>query len=332
MIDYVALQSEIKIPDKTLKNMLWQTAKTDEGDSFFWYSHRGVKIRYYPYTTRLTIKGKLITLLQNTQVLNVDDIYGKDIDRFIDDINVQINKLFPTPILDIRDFTVTRIDYCFNVKTEHVSTYIGFLNKAFSLLASDVRKNYTLEKQLDGSVYIKTASDYENNTRKNYVLNFYNKTNRLVYQAEKGENITDTDFLHAENIFRLEVQCGYEMIKHICKKFGIEKRFGDFFHYTIALYAIDTVYHRIFRADKTLDYFTYEKAKNMVSGKKARAALYTLATNHSIAGKEYAYGRDQIKALGIYPYCLLPKSRTLAALENPLKLIRSKLTDLSVFF
>ena len=330
MIDYVALQSEIKIPNKMLKNMLWQTAETDDGNTFFWYTFRGVKIRYYPHTTKLTIKGKLITLLYDTQVLNVDDIYGKDLDHFIDDINDHLNRLFTTPILDIRDFVVTRIDYCFNVKTEHVCTYIAFLNKAFSLLGSDLRKNYTLEKQLDGSVYIKTASDYKNNSHKNYVLNFYEKTCRLLYQTDRGENISNEDFVHAEDVFRLEVQCGYEMIQYICKKYGIEKIFSDLFDYRIALYAIDTVYRRIFHADETQDYFTYKAAKKNVSSSKAKDALYILATNHAISGKEYAYSREQIKVHDIYPYCLLPKSRTLSTLENPLKLIRSKLTDLSV--
>jgi hypothetical protein len=268
-------------------------------------------------------------LLFDTQVLNFDDIYGLDTEAFINDINEYLNKLFTTPIIDIRSFHVTRIDYCFNVHTERVDTYIEFFNKAFKMINSSVRKNYTLEKDLSGSAYIKTASDYKNNSLKNYTLNFYNKSVRLLYLAERDCHVHPEDYDHASNILRLEVQCGPEMVKGICNSNGIHNSFSNLFNDKIAVQAIETVYKRIFKGDRTLDYFTYEKAKNAVKMQSAMDALYSLSTNHRITGKKYDTGRKHIKACGIYPYALLPKNRKLLMLENPIKLIQQKISSMT---
>lgn len=329
MIDYVRLRTNITIPAKQFKRNTWKKAPLEDGLFYYWYAFRDVHLRYYPHTERFLIDGKILMLLYDTQVLNFDDIYGLDTEAFIDDINEYLNKLFTAPILDIRSFHVTRIDYCFNVHTEHVDTYIDFFNRAFKLINSSVRRNYTLENGLNGSAYIKTASDYKNNTLKNYTLNFYNKADRLAYLEERGCHVHTEDYDHADNILRLEVQCGHEMVKSICKSNSIQNTFGTLFSFQIAVQAIETVYKRIFKGDSTLDYFTYEKAKTTVKMQLAKDALYILATNHSITGKKYDTGRKHIKACGIYPYALLPKNRKLPTLENPLKLIQQKIASLS---
>ena len=73
--------------------------------------------QYYPGTRTLYISGKIILLLADTRVLNLDDVYGIDIERFISDVNNVLNRLFTRVEIDIRDFTLSRIDYCFSVKT-----------------------------------------------------------------------------------------------------------------------------------------------------------------------------------------------------------------------
>ena len=329
MIDYVRLRTNIAISAKQIKRNMWKKASLEDGLFYYWYAFRDVYLRYYPHTEHFLIDGKILMLLYDTQVLNFDDIYRLDTEAFIEDINEYLNKLFTAPIIDIHSFHVTRIDYCFNVTTEHVDSYIDFFNRAFKLINSPTRKNFTLEKGLNGSAYIKTASDYRNNTLKNYTLNFYNKTDRLAYLEERGCHIHAEDYDYANNILRLEVQCGPEMVKSICKSNNIQNTFSILFNYEIAVQAIETVYKRIFRGDATQDYFTYEKAKNTVKTQSAKDSLYILATNHSISGKKYDSGRKNIKACGIYPHALLPKSKTLPVLDNPIKLIKQKIASLS---
>ena len=329
MIDYVRLRTTITIPHTTFKRKTWHKKALQDGTFYYWYSFRDVYLRYYPHTENLLIDGKILMLLYDTQVLNFDDIYGLDTEAFIDDINEYFNKLFTTPIIDIRSFHVTRIDYCFNVHTEHVDTYIDFFNRAFKLINSSMRKNYTLENGLSGSSYIKTASDYKNNSLKNYTLNFYNKADRLSYLENLGCHIHPEDYDHADNILRLEAQCGPEMVKFICKSNNLQNTFCNLFNDKIAVQAIETVYKRIFKGDRTLDYFTYEKAKNTVKMQSARDTLYSLSTNHRITGKKYDTGRKHIKTCGIYPYALLPKSKTLPMLENPIKLIHQKIASMT---
>ena len=329
MIDFLRLRTEITIHHNTFRMEFWHKRNIENGQYYYLHIHRGVKLRYYPHTRNFLIDGKILMLLYDTQVLNFDDIYGLDTEAFIADMNEYLNKLFNRPILDIRNFRVTRIDYCFNVTTEHVNTYIDFFNKAFRNIGATTRINYTLENSLHGSAYIKTKSDYKENTLKNYTLNFYNKADRLEYLFERGLPVHSEDFDHADNILRLEVQCGYERIKEICKTHRIDNNFGNLFNYEIAVQAIETVYKRIFRGDATQDYFTYEKAKNAVKMQSAKHSLYILATNHSISGPPHDNGRKRIKACGIYPHALLPKSKTLTTLENPIKLINQKIESLS---
>ena len=81
MIDYVHLSTDISIRKNTLMRGMWTEAVTTDGQPYCYHSCRGVWLRYYPAKERMTISGKILMLLHDTQVLNVDDIYGADIDR-----------------------------------------------------------------------------------------------------------------------------------------------------------------------------------------------------------------------------------------------------------
>ena len=52
-------------------------------------------------------------------------------DEFLDAVNDRLNDLFMEPVIDLREFVVTRIDYCFNVETPYVQDYLAFLGRAF---------------------------------------------------------------------------------------------------------------------------------------------------------------------------------------------------------
>ena len=176
MIDYVNLNYPKAIPKKYFSLKKWKASITDDGQPYYWHTIRGVRLRYYVESQLFTIKGKIINLLYDTQVQNFDDIYGCQRDLFLNDINTVLNRLFPSPTLDIRNFTVTKIDYCFNVETPHVKVYTDFLQKAFQMSNTGTRIDHTDAQMLTGSVYVKTASDYTVNQNKNYTLNFYDKS------------------------------------------------------------------------------------------------------------------------------------------------------------
>lgn len=330
MIDYVHLSGYVAMSPKALKEMMWTQNRTPDGEVVFYHNTRGVEVRYYPRRKRMTLKGKLMMLIRETQVLNVDDVYGVETEKFLEDINAKLNGLLLRHIIDIRKFHVLRIDYCFNVQTEFVTQYVVFLNQAFARRNRGTRKNYTEEKGIDGSVYIKTRRDYDQDERRNYVLKFYDKTSRLRYQSEHGEKVSEADWEYAKNVLRLEVQCGDHFIASLCKSCAIRPMFGDMFSYSVAFQAVKMIYRRVYGAGETEDFYAYEEAKKCIPGKsvKAKETLRAAATVHAVIGEKYRYGCSVIKDVGIYPYCLLPKTWGLKVLENPLKLIQKKLDDI----
>lgn len=327
MIDYVRLNKVISIHPRSFCQKTWSKRKTEQGGTYYWYSNNGVTISYYFETQRMVIGGKLITLLHNTQVHNFDDIYGGLRDEFLDDINERINRLFVHPQIDIREFTVTRIDYCINVETPYVSDYIEVLKRAFQAVNSGGKVDHTERHGLEGSVYVKNEAEYNANVRKNYTLNVYDKKDRLEFQESHGIHVEEMDFVLAENILRVEVQASHDLINTLCKRFGIGKTFGELFDYRIALYAMETIFERVFRLKAGCDFYTYRAAKQIIPKGAAEKTLFSLATNHSIKGSKYDYGRKRIQQSGVYPYCLLPKKSTVEALPNPLKLVREKIEN-----
>ena len=328
MIDYIKLKYYIEIPTKYFSPLIWQQGKTDDGQFFRWRTVRHVKLRYYEESKLFTISGKIIRYLYDTQVQNVDDVYGARTDLFVEEINDALNRLFPSPILDIRNFIVTRIDYCINLETPYTQTYIEFMDRAFKITNNGTRVNYAEEHDLDGSVYVRTASDYKENSNKNYTLNFYNKAHQLQALMKEGAYISEVDLALAENILRLEVQCGYQMIRRLTQKFCIGNTFGELFDFRIAYEAIQSAYVLVLKGTEDADYYTYAEAKKQLKGKRKAQDVILVAASHRIMGSKYAYGRNQAKAAGVYPHCFLPKSKTLIHLDNPLKLLRDKLTKI----
>lgn len=324
MIDYVSMNKIMPISKRTFKPTKWHREVAGEGD-YYWYRFRGVTIRYYFETQRLLIMGKLITLLHDTQVQNFDDIYGGETDLFLDELNDFINGLFTQRIVDVREFSVTRIDYCFNVETSFVKDYLAFLRQAFQMVSTGAKTDFAAKNGVDGSVYIKNSSEYAKNSRYNYTLNVYDKLDRLHYQQEKGQNISAADLALAENTLRIEVQASHNLIKSVCRHFGMEKTFVNLFNYPVAVYTIESVLKRVYRMDKTMDFYTYQEAKKKVKvGSAAAEALYALATNHRVNGEKYIYKCKQVAKVGIYPYCLLRKESAESILKNPITLIHEK--------
>ena len=330
MIDYVNLNYPIIISNKQFSSRKWKAGQTDDGQPYYWHTIRGVKLKYYTESQLFTIKGKIINLLHDTQVQNFDDIYGARRDLFIDEVNTVLNRLFPSPMIDIRNFTVTKIDYCFNVETPNVKIYTNFLQKAFRMSNSGTRIDHTEAQMLTGSVYDKTTSDYKANQNKNYTLNFYDKSDWVQNKLTEGRNISDADVILAQNQLRLEVQCGHQMIKRQCNKFNVNNTFGELFDFKIAYDAILTAYTLVFKATEETDYFTYVEAKKLLKGHPAAQKVLWVASSHKVTDPKYAYGRKLVRQMGVYPYCFLDKNGSIPHLENPMKLLLKKFSSIGV--
>lgn len=74
MIDYVHLACDAHIRWNELHPMKWYRDDMPDGEITHVHTHRGVRIKYYPARERITIKGKILMLLHDTQVRNVDDV------------------------------------------------------------------------------------------------------------------------------------------------------------------------------------------------------------------------------------------------------------------
>lgn len=324
MIDYVSLYTQIHIPRKNFSNLTWSLIEKNTGNYFF-KKISTVKLRYFIETQRFIITGKLINLLYDTQVLNVDDIYGEDIVRFTEEVNEYLSRLTGIK-MDICGFTVSRIDYCFNVETPFVQAYLDLLNCAFKTVDVGQRRNFSIEHRTPGSVYIKTASDYRKNARTNYTLNFYDKTDWIDHQRKSGHRISKEDDAFAKDILRLEVQASYVLLDAISKKRHVERTFEYFFSYEVAFETISSVYSRIFHSGISHDYYTYQTAKQLVRNLKARHVMELAAEHHPISAPTYQYAVNLIKNKGIFPYAFLPAGFDVDCLPNPLTLIEDKIS------
>lgn len=332
MIDSVRLKYKIEIPGNCFSED-WKYETNDFGEPRFYRTVNWVHFNYYSETGTFHINGKILLLLHNTRVKNFDDIYGSDRERFLDEINAAINRLFPYPVpgMDIRNFTVTHIDYCINVQTPYVKEYLEFLTQAFENTNNGSRVNFTAEKGLEGSVYVKTAAQYEKREKRNYTVNFYNKADWIQKQQQEGHNISRQDQIWAENILRLEVQSGDQQVKRIAEDCGIGKTFAEMFDFKVAYTTLLRIYSLVFKGNAEADYYSYQEAKKAVAGFQGRQigtleTLEHISKNHKIT----PFKRRKILDLGIYPWHFLDKHGDLNHLENPMSLIRKKLAPLGV--
>lgn len=329
MIDFVNLTMDIIIEDHAFRWNLWKRRELKDGTWLYAGHVRGMKFFYYPATGRLNISGKIIQLMYDSLVLNPDDVYGADMPQFVEDVNQGINSLFWNTEIDIRQFRVRRIDYCFNVKTAHVGEYIAVMNEAFRRADNGSKTNHTLKCGLDGSAYVKTKGDYKKNERRNYVLNFYDKTARLRKQKQDGMRIPEDDWEYAKDVLRLEVQCGFAVVHQLCAEFKMENCFGNLLAWKVALYAEAEIYRRVFRHTCNADFYTYAAAKAIVpAGTKAAQVLLSSSRGANIHDEDY--GIRKILAYDVCPFAFLPKKGGIDVLENPIKQICKKLTEFGI--
>ena len=148
------------------------------------------------------------------------------------------------------------------------------------------RVNYPEEKGLSGSSYIKTKVDYQVNELRNYVLNFYDKYDRLEFLRRRGMRIAEDDWELARDVLRLEVQCGYVFIKELCEKLNISRAFGDLLSYEVAYYAEAMIYRWVFKAMLPRTILPIRRRKNVWGNNERRWMCWN--GQRSITGSQTA--------------------------------------------
>lgn len=343
MVDSIRFYTEITIHN--LNPKVWRIRKNDKkGEMYYYKFENGVRFAFYPQTNSLIIGGRLINLCCNDKISNYDDLFTsrKELICFFKSVNIQLNSYLQNITIDIMKLKITRIDYCFNVHTPFVEEYIEFFNLCYKNNAGhkfSKLTNYTEEfgKPYKSSCYLKTNGDYENKTSRNYVINFYNKLDELIYkrnqQIEKyGRTCINDEVLgNSANILRLEVQVDYNLLRKVCERFKIKRRNHNLeylFDINIARFVVEEKIEKLFTS---YDFYSYAIAKKILVehgySKKDKIFEYIYKVSHHQKTSSYKKYEEILKSLNIYPYMFLPKEFKIEMLENPIKLIEDKINS-----
>lgn len=137
------------------------------------------------------------------------DIYKpSDYEIFQQCFNQEI-KSFNLPFLPPLDgWKAHRIDFTYNLRTQHVKEYIRLMHK------SDLR-GFTIKRDQHGHRAMKAGSLYINNSA--VTLNFYDKADEMQ-KAEGGTRHTPEEIQEAKDILRIEVQASRDKLSGIKRK------------------------------------------------------------------------------------------------------------------
>ena len=244
--------------------------------------------------------------------------------------------------------TVTRIDYCINVKTCNVDIYCEFFNSFFqnkiyarkylnfvreeNKIIREYNKNKPKLKQKKliepiSSFYVKSKTQYTNNERNTYVINFYNKHDEIL---KKGSRLKQDHEL-SENIFRLEVQVYHQILRN-----WKQKTLKSLFNYELA-YSI--IRKKIVDFVGEWDYLNYDRVKekliqeneysNRQSAQKGFEKFCREISRNKTPPNDMTDAvvnkyKNKLKKCGIFPYRFLDDKYGIEILENPLKLLDKK--------
>lgn len=123
-----------------------------------------------------------------------------------------IDEHFPELPKDIDAWTVSRLDYCINIKTDYCNEYVKLGNKA------RLYRNAHVKNAQGGSVY---------RGNKSYTLNLYNKTSEILEDIGTRTDIPPKEkslyILNGWNTLRVEVQCHRAKLDQLSKKYQVAK-------------------------------------------------------------------------------------------------------------
>jgi hypothetical protein len=131
------------------------------------------------------------------------------LNELFDEINLLLYQITGLN-LNILDFKPINYELTIDLWSQYVSAYINMFNLVFKDRGDERYVNYAIKNNLSlgSSFYVKTATDYRANARRNYTANFYNKEDQLLYQQNQDQfTVYSKDIIAAQGILRLEAQC-----------------------------------------------------------------------------------------------------------------------------
>lgn len=299
------------------------------------YRSKGITIRYSKNTNKLWYEGKIIDILDNSNlVYNLDDVYSLK-DNIIEKINDKIYEIVGIE-LDIRDFSVSYIEVCFNIFNVDVDRYVYIFNKTFDDKRDARYINYTTYNGLnkESSYYVKTKSSYNKNIKESYTINFYNKLDQLNYLEENKSYhrvINEEDKWLAKDVLRLEVQLSYKELKKTSRKFN------SFLDIDFCFNLIRKKYRYFIAKNEDIHFYSYNKAKlliresQIITLKERNKVLKYLKNKYSFNKK---FDKEQeckyikiLNGIGIHG-TLIDTKYNVDYLENPIKLLEKKIQNI----
>lgn len=157
-------------------------------------------LRYYVDSNKIRLTAHKFIQMTN-KYRNEDwklpsDFVDFNKEDFFNDINNEVLNKLVNKKIDIRDFYITRIDYCFNLYSDHTKEIVNFLNSVYT---NPTYPNVKLHKvnlmneeeirEWGGffgySFYLVSKSDYEKKKRTQYIINMYDKSSAYKQHFEK---------------------------------------------------------------------------------------------------------------------------------------------------
>ncbi|MEK4205013.1 hypothetical protein [Paenibacillus sp. FSL R10-2788] len=152
-------------------------------------TYRGLEIRLNPQV--LLSPDRIIQSTTASEVSKIPDMF-----------TIQLRNLLGTlsdHLPQFNDWICKRIDYCVDIRTEHVSDYIRLFQRS-----KVPNRFFQAKNKLNGSAYAKSGS---------VTLNFYDKEDELRNRISKSDTrIKEQHLEEAHHLLRIEVQGVYNFL------------------------------------------------------------------------------------------------------------------------
>ena len=341
MIDSVRLHSTFYKDDIDVST--WNEVLTKDG-LYYQIFINGVWLAYYPNTHSLIISGRILKLVHNERSKNLDDIFVDiaDLTEFFCSINKVVNQYIINKKFDVLKMKTSKIDFCVNIFTPWVDTYVTLFNLIY-VHYKDTRfkryKNYVYENDLEynSSFYLKTNNDFDNNTRKNFVVNFYNKSNQLETKRQEEialngySSITQKDIDEMRGCLRMDVQVCYTTLRRFCKTHNIPWKKRTLLDFIDISLAMDVIKYEVGRFFTLFDFYTYDEVVKILkdNGFKSKDKIfdYVYKISHHMKTSSYRKHREILEDLDICPLMFIPSKFKIKKLKNPYKLVEEKIKN-----
>lgn len=122
---------------------------------------------------------------------------------------------------------VSRIDYCIDIKTDHVAEYIYLMQKGDIPYSQKLPYNPVNKRREHkrGSLYlIAKARDSRKKRTGSMTVNFYDKYQQKLHEQEITGTVTDAELDQAKDILRLEIQCFLPKINSIKDRYHLSDK------------------------------------------------------------------------------------------------------------